>query len=110
MAVAFAVTPKDVRDLIQRAQAKAASDAVAARVAAGVELTAPPSQLQLYWALGAHKWREAVDGRHWDYGPRVYDWCLHKGNMGHIDPVSDVVVAPPLFRRVARSRTQHSAR
>ena len=88
MAVSLAVTPKDVRDLVERAQTHAASASAAARAAAGVALTPSPAQLQLYWALGAHKWREAVDGRHWEYGPRVYDFCLHKGNMGHIDPVS----------------------
>lgn len=39
-----------------------------------------------YWALGPNKWSEAIDGRHWQHGPAVYDYCLHGGNNGAIDP------------------------
>lgn len=83
--VAAAVTPPDMRAVVARAQEHAEHAARIARDKAGAG--APdPDALRLFWALGPHKWREAVDGRHWEPGPGVYDWCLHKGNQGHIDP------------------------
>ena len=83
--VAAAVTPPDMRAVITRAQEYAENAARIARDKAGAG-SPDPHTLRLYWALGPHKWREAVDGRHWEPGPGVYDWCLHKGNQGHVDP------------------------
>lgn len=39
--------------------------------------------LAVWYALGPHKWREAVDGRHASHGPLVYDKCLHGANFGN---------------------------
>jgi hypothetical protein len=33
--------------------------------------------------LGAAKWKEWIDGKYAQFGPRVFDDCLHRGNFGH---------------------------
>lgn len=71
--VAVAVTPPDMKDPLDRIRTNVA-------LCAGGENAPKAEWLWRYWGMGPHKWREAIDGRHWKHGPAVYDYCLHGGN------------------------------
>eukprot|EP00041_Stephanoeca_diplocostata_P013802 m.244427 g.244427 ORF g.244427 m.244427 type:complete len:347 (-) comp19472_c0_seq5:346-1386(-) len=80
LAVSKAVTPPDVVDVIARVHRKVVQPLEELRTGVPIEWR------RRYWALGPNKWSEAIDGRHWQHGPAVYDFCLHGGNSGAIDP------------------------
>jgi hypothetical protein len=72
--VAVAVTPPDMQAPLDRVRVEIA-------LQAGGDHASPSGEwLVKFWALGPHKWREAIDGRHWKHGPPVYDYCMHGGN------------------------------